>query len=152
MGELTPALFAGPEGGYIVLTWDEASDVWRYRPVTAGAALNVAELDALGLLRVIEPEPLPLVGIPLMGEVVMAVKNIDKAWYEATRVFGPYNVHPGSCEDWNLESGGNTDLGEPLVAPFSGLVIAAHDYGGWYGRIIQILGRTLNGDIIVWSG
>ena len=79
------------------------------------------------------------------------IQNIDKAWYEATRRYGPYNHHPQHCEDWNLETGGNTDLGEPLVAPFSGVVLAALDYGGRIGRVIQILGIAQD-EMIVWAG
>lgn len=78
--------------------------------------------------------------------------NLDKPWYEATRVFGPYNYHPERCEDWNLESGGNTDIGESLVAPYNAIVLAARNYGGATGRVVQLLGRTVAGELIVWSG
>ncbi len=91
-------------------------------------------------------------GIPFAVEFRPAMKHLEKAWYEATRRYGPYNFHPQRCEDWNLESGGNTDLGEPLVAPFSGLVLAAVDYGGSTGKIVQLLGATEQGELIVWSG
>jgi hypothetical protein len=57
-------------------------------------------------------------------EFGLPMQNLEKAWYEAAHR-GPYNVHPERCEDWNLETLGNTDLGEPLVAPWSGVVIAA---------------------------
>lgn len=87
-----------------------------------------------------------------IDRVVMPMRNIHKRWYEATRVFGPYNVHPRRCEDWNLETGGNTDLGEPLVAPFAGLVIAATNYGGGIGRVVQLLGRERDGTLVVWAG
>lgn len=80
------------------------------------------------------------------------MQNIEKRWYEATRRYGPYNYHPQRCEDWNLETGGNTDLGEPLVAPFSGIVLSAHDWGGGTGRVIQILGITPVGELVVWAG
>lgn len=92
------------------------------------------------------------------GDTVLAdafrlpMKNLDKAWYEATRAFGPYNYHPERCEDWNLETGGNTDLGEPLVAPFNGMVLSANNWGGGTGRVIQLLGVMRDGGIVVWSG
>jgi len=82
----------------------------------------------------------------------LPMADLDQPWYEATRVYGPYNFHPQRCEDWNLESGGNTDLGEGLVAPFSGVVLSAHDWGGGIGRVIQILGVTRAGEMIVWAG
>lgn len=81
----------------------------------------------------------------------LPMENLDKPWYEAAHYFGPYNSHPTFCEDWNLESGGNSDLGEPLVAPMSGIVINAADYGGTWGKIVRILARV-NGELIVWMG
>ena len=94
-----------------------------------------------------EPQP-----IQPTAQVVPALKNIDKAWYEATERYGPYNGHPTYCEDWNLESGGNTDLGEPLVAPFDGLVINASDVGGAWGKMVRIVGKTLEGELMCWCG
>ena len=98
------------------------------------------------------PEPVGERGMVDIDRVVMPLKNIHKKWYEATRVYGRYNYHPERCEDWNLESGGNTDLGEPLVAPFPGLVISAAQYAGSVGRVVQILGRERTGKMVVWSG
>lgn len=91
-------------------------------------------------------------GIPLASEFCLPILNLDQPWYEATRRYGRYNYHPERCEDWNLESGGNTDLGEPLVAPFAGLVLSAHEWGGGVGKVIQILGLTLSGSMVVWAG
>ena len=90
--------------------------------------------------------------MPLATEFRLPLGNLGKAWYEATRRFGPYNEHPERCEDWNLESGGDTDLGEPLVAPFSGIVINARDWGGAWGKIVRILGRTPEGELVCWMG
>jgi hypothetical protein len=93
-------------------------------------------------------------GVAVADRFIMPMKNIDKVWYETTQspYFEPYNVHPHRCEDYNLESGGNTDLGEPLVAPFSGLVLTAAQYGGGIGRVVQILGRSPEGASFVWGG
>lgn len=90
-------------------------------------------------------------GLPLATEFQLSLKNIEKSWYEASKRFGPYNYHPERCQDWNLESGGDTDLGEPLVAPFSGIVLSAHDFGGGRGKIIQILGVNTT-ELIIWMG
>lgn len=95
--------------------------------------------------------PPTTVGIPPIERVMMPMKNIEKAWYEAAHI-SPYNYHPQRCEDWNLETLGNTDLGEPLVAPFTGLVLAAANYGGGIGRVVQILGRQVDGVLVVWAG
>jgi len=89
--------------------------------------------------------------LPLAVEFRLPMLNLHKAWYEATRKYGEYRHHP-PAEDWNLETGANTDLGEPLVAPFSGLVISAHDWRGGTGRIVQILGLKPTSEMIVWSG
>jgi len=89
---------------------------------------------------------------PTISHVRLPLKNLHKAWYEATRRLGPYNSHPEFCEDWNLESGGDTDLGEPLVAPFDGIVINAYDAGGAWGLILRILGRTPEGELVTWMG
>jgi hypothetical protein len=90
--------------------------------------------------------------VPFASEsVVLPILNTDAAWYEATRRYGPYNHHPYRCEDLNLESGGNTDLGEPLVAPFNGLVLAAGQFYGAVGRVVQILG-IVRGRVAVWCG
>lgn len=89
---------------------------------------------------------------PTASSFILPMKNIQKKWYEATRKFGPYNGHPEYCEDWNLESGGDSDLGEPLIAPFTGLVINAYDAGGAWGPIVRILGRTEEGELVTWMG
>jgi len=89
---------------------------------------------------------------PVAERFRLPMQNLEKAWYEATRVYGPYNYHPGRAEDWNLESGGNTDLGEPLVAPFGAIVLAAANYGGGVGEVVQLLGREQDGALIVWAG
>lgn len=86
-----------------------------------------------------------------LPEFRLPMKNLDKPWYEAAHWFGPYNSHPRFCEDWNLETGGNTDLGEPLVAPMTGIVINAADYGGSWGKIVRILAR-ISGELVVWMG
>jgi len=102
------------------------------------------------------------------------MKNLHLAWYNADTVYGPYRMwsahiterseretdaaatgltyHPSRCVDRNLETGGDTDFEEPLVAPFNGLILAAGDYGGRIGGVIQLMGRDADGNIIVWGG
>jgi len=93
-----------------------------------------------------------VVTFPWVTVVRLPMKNLEKPWYEATRVFGPYNGHPRYCEDWNLEAGGDSDLGEPLVAPWSGVVINAYEAGGAWGKIVRIMGLTPAGDMVTWMG
>jgi len=90
--------------------------------------------------------------IPMATVFRLPMKALEKPWYEATRVYGPYNGHPRYCEDWNLETGGDSDLGELLVAPFSGVVINAFNAGGAWGNILRILGRTPEGEVVTWMG
>ncbi len=124
------------ESGAVAVVWD--GQAYACRQVAEGAA----EIPA------VPGGP----GIPMVTTVRMPLEALEKAWYEATRVYGPYNYHPERCEDWNLETGGNTDLGEPLVAPFAGLVLAAANYGGGVGRVVQLLGRLTGGEMVVWAG
>ena len=85
--------------------------------------------------------------------VRLPLGDLTLAWYEATARFGPYNVHPAKAEDWNLETGGDTDLGEGLVAPFAGFVASAFDWGGKRGGIVQLVGVIPErGEIVVWAG
>ena len=114
-------------------------------------------------------------GIPLATEFRLPMKNVDLPWYNADTVYGPYQMwqpnmpteyermctavvpqrvtyHPSRCVDRNLETGGDTDFEEPLVAPFSGIIIAANDWYGRIGGVVQLMGVATNGDIIIWCG
>jgi len=139
--------FAGLGNGHILATWDLLAKRWRFLPVTGCTELSPLEASRLGLLRATT-----VPGVPVITEVNLPLSDLSKPWYEATRVFGPYNGHPEFCEDWNLESGGDSDLGELLIAPFSGIVINAYDAGGGWGRILRILGVTLQGETVTWMG
>jgi len=137
--------------GHVVGTWDPELGQWCFRPVVEGVVcLAQTETAALGLVDA--PVVGPGMDLPLITVVRLPMKDLTKAWYEATRVFGPYNGHPRYCEDWNLESGGDSDLGERLVAPFSGVVINAFNAGGGWGRILRILGLTPAGEVVTWMG
>jgi murein DD-endopeptidase MepM/ murein hydrolase activator NlpD len=84
------------------------------------------------------------------------MRELGLAWYTADQVWGPYTGHPYRCIDWNLESGGNTDLGQVIVAPFSGRVINAEWYRsaryGYWGYVVRILGVSEAGEILCWMG
>jgi hypothetical protein len=89
----------------------------------------------------------------MIRPVRLPLKDLSLAWYEATERFGAYDVHPAKAEDWNLETGGDTDLGAGLVAPFSGFVTSAFDWGGKRGGIMQIIGVVPGREeIVVWAG
>lgn len=66
-------------------------------------------------------------------EFVTEAKDTKDDWYNATN-FGETN-HLG--EDWNKNSGGNTDCGEPVYAIGNGVIIYAQDAGpGWENVVI----------------
>ncbi len=56
------------------------------------------------------------------------------------------NNHLG--EDWNKTSGGNTDLGEPILSIANGYVTFAKDVKGGWGNVIRILHKTKQGKFI----
>jgi len=71
-----------------------------------------------------------------IGEKEFITEAKDKAdnWYNA-QDFGKNN-HLG--EDWNANSGGNTDCGEPVYAAADGEITYADDAGTGWGNVIII--------------
>lgn len=57
-----------------------------------------------------------------------------KGYYNAQK-FGKNN-HLG--DDWNLNTGGNSDLGDPISSIANGYVTTAEDIGGGWGNVIRI--------------
>lgn len=60
----------------------------------------------------------------------------DSHGYYDAQPFGT-NDHTGN--DWNGNGGGNSDLGDPVHATASGLVIEAMDHGGGWGNVVRIV-------------
>jgi hypothetical protein len=81
--------------------------------------------------------------------VIMSIKNIEKKWYSADERAGPYDGHPEHARDWNLESFGNTDYGEPLCAPCDGTVVFSGDVGGLHGIVIVFV-AVVDGELTCW--
>lgn len=67
-------------------------------------------------------------------EFITEAKDAKDDWYNATN-FGETN-HLG--EDWNKNSGGNTDCGEPVYAIGNGVIIYAQDAGAGWGNVVII--------------
>ena len=65
---------------------------------------------------------------------VTEAKDAKDEWYNATN-FGQDN-HLG--EDWNKNSGGNTDCGEPVYAIGNGTIVYAEYAGVGWGNVIII--------------
>jgi hypothetical protein len=72
-------------------------------------------------------------------KVVFPLLNTHKAWYSADALFGEYQGHPEHARDINRESFGDTDRGEPVIAPFDGFIVDCGDYGLNYGWIVSVL-------------
>lgn len=62
-------------------------------------------------------------------------------WYNA-QDFGENN-HLG--EDWNANSGGNTDCGEDVYAAANGTIVYAKDAGTGWGNVIIVTHNLPNG-------
>lgn len=73
-------------------------------------------------------------------EVVTQAKDKD-GWYNALD-FGEEN-HLG--EDWNKNTGGNTDCGEPVYATANGIITYAGDAGPGWGNVVIVTHTLPNG-------
>ena len=67
-------------------------------------------------------------------EYVTEAKDNKDEWYNATN-FGQ-DFHLG--EDWNKNSGGNTDCGEPVYAIGNGVIVYAQNAGKGWGNVLII--------------
>lgn len=67
-------------------------------------------------------------------ETSTQAKDKKDEWFNA-QDFGENN-HLG--EDWNKNSGGNTDCGEPVFAAANGRIVLAEDFGGGWGNVVII--------------
>lgn len=66
----------------------------------------------------------------------------DAEGYYNAQLFGE-NSHLG--EDWNKNSGGNTDLGDTIYSIANGYVSLAKDIKGGWGKVIRIIHKIPNG-------
>jgi murein DD-endopeptidase MepM/ murein hydrolase activator NlpD len=130
--------------GATVFTAGQIVDAqWQPYEVNSLATEIVAEQgEPQSAPPVVTPQPEP-------PRVVMAIVNTGKAWYSADSLFGPYDEHPQRARDWNLESMGNTDLGEPLQAPCDGYVVYAANAGGGHGLVVSFV-AVVDGELVNW--
>lgn len=68
------------------------------------------------------------------GKKLSPAKDAKDAWFNALD-FGAEN-HLG--EDWNKNSGGNTDCGEPVYAAANGVVSYSGDAGPGWGNVVIV--------------
>lgn len=74
------------------------------------------------------------------GETASEARDFD-SWYNA-RDFGEER-HLG--EDWNANTGGDTDCGAPVFAAADGTIVFAEDAGAGWGNVIIIEHTAPNG-------
>jgi murein DD-endopeptidase MepM/ murein hydrolase activator NlpD len=68
------------------------------------------------------------------NQYITEAKDSKDEWYNATN-FGETN-HLG--EDWNKNSGGNTDCGEPVYTIGNGIIVYAENAGPGWGNVLII--------------
>ncbi len=78
------------------------------------------------------------------GRFVTQAKDSVDGWYNA-QDFG-VNSHLG--EDWNRNTGGNTDCGEPVRSAADGKVTYADDAGLGWGNVLIVTHRLESGDLV----
>ena len=98
--------------------------------------------------NIIKPAPSPKIiadkfAYPIgKTEIVTQAKDRKVDWYNA-QDFGANN-HLG--EDWNKNSGGNTDCGEPVFAAANGTIVYAENAGEAWGNVVIIEHNLPNGE------
>lgn len=104
--------------------------------VTTAAVAPSAEADADTITKIAAP-PAPAAPdrTPTAPCAQLPVGDPPGRGYRVAQGFGT-NRHLG--EDWNGVGGGNSDLGDPVYAMADGVVSAAHDFRGGWGRVVRI--------------
>jgi murein DD-endopeptidase MepM/ murein hydrolase activator NlpD len=129
---------------------------WNRFEFTAGMLSFVAEQineepSVADLLEAPAPVQSFVNMIPQMDGARLSILNLSRRWYEASQIFGEYDAHPEKCWDLNTEEGGNSDLGEKVGAPFTGVVLDTQTMNGW-GNTVRVFGVEANGTFWVWLG
>lgn len=81
---------------------------------------------------------------PVSNSKRVSEANDGDGWYNA-QDFGENN-HLG--EDWNKESGGNTDCGLPVYAVSKGAIVFAGEAGKGWGKVIIIRHKLPDGTLV----
>ena len=74
-------------------------------------------------------------------ETVTQAKDKKDDWYNAQ----DFTVNNHLGEDWNKNSGGNTDCGEPVFAAANGTIVYAANAGSGWGNVVIIEHHLLDG-------
>lgn len=73
---------------------------------------------------------------PRAGTFGFPVGDGSATGYYNAQPFGE-NAHLG--DDWNGNGGGDTDLGDPVLAIADGVVTSADDHGGGWGNVVRLV-------------
>ena len=77
-------------------------------------------------------------------KIITEVKDKKDEWYNAQDF--SENNHLG--EDWNKNSGGDTDCGEPVFAAAEGAITYAENAGSGWGNVVIITHKLKNGELV----
>ncbi len=69
----------------------------------------------------------------------------DAADYYVAQGFGGESDHLG--EDWNGKGGGDSDLGDPVLAVADGIVTQAYEAGAGWGQVVRVL-HSVDGQLV----
>lgn len=91
---------------------------------------------SMGLISVVFSEDDQFTEDKIAYHFDFPVGKPDAEGYYNAQPFGENN-HLG--EDFNANTGGNSDLGDPIYAVANGKVVFAEDIGGGWGNVIRIV-------------
>lgn len=100
----------------------------------AAVVVTAPVLAAAVVIRPLAPPPPE--GLPVADGFDFPVGAPDAQGYRDAQPFGR-NDHLGS--DWNAVTGGDSDLGDPVFAAASGLVLFAAEGGPGWGPVVRVL-------------
>jgi murein DD-endopeptidase MepM/ murein hydrolase activator NlpD len=114
------------------------------QPQSAGSAISRLAASDLVTVPIADTFQFPLgrPNQPLLADFKRDTDFLDPKYYANEKIW-----HPG--EDWNLTTGGDSDLREPVYAAANGKVITSGHFPTW-GNIILIEHQLPNGER-VWT-
>ena len=124
------------EGHLITLVWRSAMTLATFTIMWEGATAQTFIADGFDF--------------PLGSRQLYTQLSDGDGWYDA-QPFGHLYSRNGKYhlgEDWNLESGGDTDCGEPVYAAAAGIVVFAESGGTVWGNVIIIRHTFPNGEMV----
>ncbi len=106
--------------------------------------LIIVVLSPMGLFAQLVFDPVDKFSSPVGKEQIVTERKDGDGWYNAND-FKQGN-HLG--EDWNAETGGNSDCGNTIYAVANGIVVFSKDVGGGWGEVVIIRHELASGEWI----